>query len=169
MKHSVGIIAVCAGLLLGGCGYQLRGSLEVPETLKNVYVFGASSSLQGEMEAMVKASKGKLATTSKEAGIVIKVLKEDMRIRVLSIGATGKSTESELDYYLKFQFYNNNDQPLLEEQTIEMAREFFNDQTAVLAKTGEEQLIRNEIYKQAARMVMARAKVAIDTVPKNQP
>jgi LPS-assembly lipoprotein len=49
------------------------------------------------------------------------------------VGSTGKSSEVELDYYLRFQFYDNKENPLLEEQTIEIAREFYNDQTAILA------------------------------------
>jgi LPS-assembly lipoprotein len=153
-------------LLQFGCGYHMRGSLDMPESLKNIYVFGASGNFETEIVTMLKASKSKLATNAKDASIVVKILKEDMRLRVLSIGTTGKSTESELNYYLRFQFYDNQDHELMDEQTIEISREFFNDQTAVLAKSTEEQLIRTEIYKQAARMMMARAKIAADTNPK---
>ena len=166
MKLISKMILMLVLFFLSGCGYHLRGSLDMPESLKNVYVTGASAVFQTEMAAMMKASKGKLASNSSEAGIVVKISKEDMHIRVLSIGTTGKSTESELDYYLRFQFFDKKDNPLMEEQTIELAREFFNDQTAILAKTGEEQLIRSEIYKQAARMLMARAKVAIESTKK---
>jgi len=166
MKQTGKLIVIAALVILSGCGYHLRGSLDMPEELKNIYVTGASAAFQTEMTGVIKASQGKLVNTSKEAGIVIKILKEQMRTRVLSIGATGKSTESELNYYLRFQFYDNNDNPLMEEQTIEMSREFFNDQTAVLAKAGEELLIRNEIYKQATRVLMARAKIAIDNSKK---
>jgi LPS-assembly lipoprotein len=155
-----------AVLMLSGCGYHLRGSIVLPESLKNVYVFGASSNLQAEMVAMLKASKSTLAPSASDAGVVIKIIKEEMRNRVLSIGTTGKSTESEVDYYLRFQFFDKQDNPLMDEQTIEMAREFFNDQTAVLAKSNEEQLIKAEIYKQIARMLMARASVAVENQKK---
>jgi LPS-assembly lipoprotein len=149
-------------LSMSACGYHLRGSIEMPESLKTVYVSGASSTLQSEISAFMRASKGKIVTTLSEAGIVVKILKEDMRTRVLSIGTTGKSAESELNYYLRFQFFDKQDNPLKDEQTIELAREYFNDQTAVLAKSSEAQLITSEIYKQASRMLMAQARVAID-------
>lgn len=149
-------------LVLSGCGYQLRGSFDLPESVKNVYLQGAASSLQTEMAGIMKASKGNLVNTSREAGVVIKILKEDMRNKVLSVGATGKSTEFELNYYMRFQIFDKNDKPLQDEQTVEMSRDYFNDQTAVLAKSGEEMLIRTELYKQAARMLLARAKVALD-------
>lgn len=166
MKQACRTVLIFALIFLSGCGYHLRGSIDIPESLKNVYVFGASGPLQTEMVAMLRASKGKLSASPNDAGVVVKILKEDLSTRVLSIGATGKSNESELNYYLRFQFYDNKENPMMDEQTIEMAREFFNDQTAVLAKTNEEQLIRKEIYKQAARMLMARARVAVDNQKK---
>ncbi len=155
--------AVCfAGLLAAGCGYQLRGSMDLPENLRNVYVSGATSSLQSEIGSLLRLSKAKLAASSADAGIVVKVLKEDMSNRVLSIGATGKSTESELNLYLRYQLYDNKDQLLQDEQTIELAREYFNDQTAVLGKASEDLTIRGELYKQAARVLMSRARAALD-------
>jgi LPS-assembly lipoprotein len=162
MKQLGKVILGCTLLLATGCGYQLRGSLDVPDELKNVYMTGDSPSLHLEMVNMMKASKGKLLSTSTGAGVVIKINKEDIRTRVLSIGTTGKSTESELNYYVRYQIFDSNDKPLIEEQTLEIAREFFNNQTAVLAKSAEEQLIRNEIYQQATRILMSRAKIAID-------
>ncbi len=166
MKQAIRKVLILALAFFCGCGYHLRGSIDIPESLKNVYVSGASAALQTQMVAMLKASKSNLAPIPSEAGIVIKILKEDIRNRVLSIGTTGKSTESEINYYLRFQYFDNKDNPLQDEQTIEMAREFFNDQTAVLAKSSEEQMIRAEIYKQAARMLMARATIAIDNQKK---
>ena len=162
------MILIIVLLFLSACGYHLRGSVDIPESLKNVYVVGANPYLQIEIAALLKASKGKIANSSKEAGIVIKVVKENITNRVVSIGATGKSTESELNYYLRFQFFDNQDKPLMDEQTIELAREYFNDQTAILAKTSEAQLITIEIYKQASRLLMARARVAIDNVKPNE-
>jgi LPS-assembly lipoprotein len=166
MTRASRIVLIVALGFLSACGYHLRGSIALPEALKNMYLFGASSSLQSEMLVMVKGSKGKLATSPNDAGIVVKVLREEMRRRILSIGATGKSSEVELDYYLRFQFYDNQEKPLMDEQTIEMTREFFNDQTAVLAKDSEELVISKEIYKQAARMLLARAQIAIENQKK---
>jgi LPS-assembly lipoprotein len=166
MRQTRACILLMAWLMLTGCGYHLRGSVDMPESLKNMYLFNASSMLQTEIQTLLKSAKGKIAGSPNEAGIVVKVLKEDMTTRVLSIGSAGKSSESELNYYLRFQFYDNQENELMEEQTIEMAREYFNDQTAVLAKSNEEQLIRKEIYKQSARMLIARAKVAVDQIKK---
>ncbi|MDD2762275.1 MAG: LPS assembly lipoprotein LptE [Methylomonas sp.] len=148
------------------CGYHLRGSIDLPVELKSIYMFGMSASLNGEMKSLLRAADSKVAASPNQAGVVIKVLKEDMRRRVTSVGQTGKSSEMELNYYLRFQFYDNQENPLLEEQTIEMSREFFNDQTVILAKENEEVIILKEMYRQAARTLLSRAEVAIGTKKK---
>lgn len=159
-----GILLLC--LLLTACGYHLRGSISMPESLKNLYIFNASSALQSQLGEVIKSSKGHLAGSPGEAGLVIKILNEEMKTRVLSIGSTGKSNESELNYFLQFQFYDNQENQIMEEQRIEIAREYFNDQTAVLAKSNEEEMLRKEIYKQAVRMLMLRAEAAAAKIKK---
>lgn len=163
MKSSIKIALIVFLSLLTACGYHLRGSIVLPDELKNMYLFGPSQALKTEIEHILHSSKGKITSSPNEASVVIKVMKEEIRNRVLSIGATGKSSETEINYYLRFQIYDNQETPLMEEQTIELSREFFNDQTAVLAKEGEEQLIRKEMYKQVARMLIARAQLAVES------
>jgi len=162
MKYSIRIGLTLFLSLLIGCGYHLRGSITLPDELKNMYLFGPSASLKTEIEQILRSSKGKFATSPNEAGVVIKVMKEDLSRRVLSIGSTGKASEFELNYYLRFQIYDNQEVALMDEQTIELSREYFNDQTAVLAKEGEETIIRKEMYKQVARMLIARAQLAVE-------
>jgi len=152
------IFFVCS---MTACGYHLRGSIQLPTELKSVYVFGMSGALNQEMKGLLRASDAKLASSPNQAGVVVKVLQENMKRRVVSVGETGKSSEMALDYYLQFQFYDNQENPLMNEQTIELSREFFNDQTAYLAKENEEQMIKTEMYRQAARMILSRAEVAV--------
>ena len=166
MKIASKIVLIVALSLMTGCGYHLRGSIALPAALKSMYFFGLSGSLNAEMKAILRASDAKIAASPNEAGVVIKVLKEDMRRRIISVGQTGKSSEMELNYYLRFQFYDNQENPLLDEQTIELSREFFNDQTAYLAKENEEHIITKEMYRQAARMIMSRAQIAVETQKK---
>lgn len=159
---TVHLFWICWLFFVSACGYHLRGTELIPDTLKNLYLIGASPQFQAEAVSMLKSANGQLVNSPESAGIVIRILKEDMHNRVVSIGTTGKSTESEVNYYIRFQLFDNKDNPLQEEQTLEVSREFFNDQTAVLAKSSEELLIRTELYKQVVRMVFARAKSVIE-------
>lgn len=163
MKKIAKLILVLSLVFLTACGYHMRGSIALPEELRSMYFFGVSGSLDTELKALLKAADARVVTSPNDAGVVLKVLKEDLRRRVISVGSSGKSSEIELLYYLRFQFYDNHENTLLDEQVVELNREFFNDQTALLAKAEEEQTILKEIYRQAARMVLTRAKIAAES------
>jgi LPS-assembly lipoprotein len=147
---------------LTACGYQLRGAVELPEGMENLYLENASGQLRDEIRKALKFSKGKLVSSPKEAGIVIKILKEEMRTRVLSLSATGKANQFELLYNLIFSIYDPSGKLLLGNQRVQSQRSYFNDQEEVLAQTNEEQLIRNEMYSQAVRSIVIRSRIAME-------
>ncbi len=149
-------------LFLTACGYQLRGAVELPEGMENVYLENASGQLRDEIRKALKFSKGKLVSSPKEAGIVIKILKEEMRTRVLSLSALGKANQFELLYDLNFSIYDPSGKLLLANQRVQSQRSYFNDQVEVLAQTNEEQLIRNEMYSQAVRSIVIRSRIAME-------
>ncbi|MDP1774887.1 MAG: LPS assembly lipoprotein LptE [Methylobacter sp.] len=148
-------------LLLSACGYHLRGYFQFPENMKNVYVEGGSVPLLDQFRQVVKSSTAKLADSRKGAGIVIKIFNEDFNRRVLSLSSQGKSNEFELTYRLDYEFANANDVLLMEQQTVEIRREYYNDQQFVIAKENEESVIRNEMYLQAVQTILNRARIVL--------
>lgn len=148
--------------LLTACGYQLRGSVELPDGMENLYLENASGPLQTEIRKALKFSKGKLVASPEDAGIVIKVQKEDMKVRVLSVSSTGKANQFELLYNLVFSIYSPEGELLLGNQKVQSQRSYFNDQEEILAQSNEEQIIRNEMYSQAVRSIVVRSRIAME-------
>lgn len=148
-------------LLLSACGYHLRGALDLPENMKSVYVEGGSGPLLEQFKQMMSASSAQLANSRKGAGIVIKIFNEDFNRRVLSLSTRGKSNEFELVYRLDYEFANASDAVLMERQSVEIRREYYNDQQFVIAKDNEETVIRNEMYQQAVQAIVNRARVVL--------
>lgn len=149
-------------LILSACGYQLRGTIELPKGMENIYLEGASGQLRDEIQTALKFSKGQLVSTAEAAGIVIKIHKEAMRTRVLSVSSTGKANQFELIYELLFSIYEPSGVLLMANQRVQSQRSYFNDQEEVLAQTNEEQLIRNEMYSQAVRSIVIRSRIAME-------
>ena len=149
--------------LLSACGYHLRGALELPANLKNVYVEGGSAPLLDQFKQTMKSTSTQLTTTRKGAGLVIKVFNEDFSRRVLSLSSRGKSNEFELLYRLDYELANANDAKMMERQTVEIRREYYNDQQFVIAKDNEENVIRNEMYQQAVNSIVNRARMALES------
>lgn len=149
-------------LLLSACGYHLRGAIDLPANMKNVYVEGGSAPLLEQFKQVMKSSSVQLVDSRKGAGIVIKIFNEDFNRRVLSLSSRGKSNEFELEYRLDYELANASDALLMARQSVDVRREYFNDQQFVIAKDQEEALIRSEMYRQAVQTIVNRARVALE-------
>jgi len=149
-------------LFLTACGYQLRGAMKLPKGMENLYLENASGPLRDKISKALKSSKGKLVSSPKEAGIVIKILQEEMKTRVSSLSSTGKANQFEFLYNLNFSVYDSSGKLLLANQPIQIQRSYFNNQQQILAQTNEEQIIRNEMYAQAVRSILIRSRIAME-------
>jgi LPS-assembly lipoprotein len=149
-------------LLLSACGYHLRGALELPANMKNVYVEGGSATLLEQFKQVMTSSSAQIASSRKDAGIVIKIANEAFNKRVLSLSTRGKSNEFELTYRLDYEFANASDAVLMPQQSVEIRREYYNDQQFIIAKDQEEAVIRNEMYQQAVQNIVNRARVVLE-------
>jgi LPS-assembly lipoprotein len=155
------VIIVVTALLLSACGYHMRGSAELPVNLKSVYVEGGTAALREQFKQTFKSSSAQLTDSRKDVVIVIKIFNENFNRRVLSLSTRGKSNEFELEYRLDYEFAKASDEPLMERQSLEVRREYYNDQQFMIAKDNEEAVIRNEMYQQAVNTIINRARVVL--------
>lgn len=153
-------------LSISACGYHLRGSIDLPEGLKRIYMQGASGLLHKIMQRTLKSSGGELVTSIEQSGIVIQVLKEKMDRRVLSLSSSGRANEYEIIYTLNFNLLDAEGNLLSKKQKIEISKDYFNDQEEVLAKDNEEQVIREEIYRTAVQSIVNRSRVVLENLDK---
>ncbi len=152
---------IASMFLLTACGYHLRSAIDIPEAMKSVYIEGAGSELHREMKQSLRYSEGRLVSAPSQAGLVIKVVKDDMRRRVLALDSQGKAIEFELNYTVTYSLLDAQGKILLDQQNLEIDREFFNSQQDILAKNNEELVIRDEIYRQAVRSIVSRARAVL--------
>lgn len=157
----VNAIVVLFAVLLTACGYQLRGAVDLPASMQKVYLQNASSPLREQFGTSIRASSGRMVDSVGQAGVVINVLTERFDRRVLSLSSTGKANEFELLYALDFEVLNSKGGVMLKRQTIELSREYFNDQQAIIAKTNEEEVIRTEMYQQAVRSIINQTRARL--------
>ena len=152
-------------LLLSACGYHLRGALELPAGMKNVYLEGGSGPLQEQFNSAMKTSSVGIASSPETAGMIVRIFNEDNQRRVLSLSSTGTANDFELNYRFDYELVDSKNKVLMPRQSIDIKREYYNDQVAVIAKGNEETVIRNEMYQQAVRSIINRARVAMAASP----
>ncbi len=156
-------VLLSAIFLLTACGYHMRGSIELPESLQKMYVQGASKELSEAIKQAFRSTSGELVKNAADAGMILSVIDEDYQRRTVAISSAGYSNEYELTYRLVFDLIDKNGKELVSAQRVEVSQAYFNQQssTTVLGKENEEQVIRKELYLKAVRSVIQRARAEL--------
>lgn len=151
-------------LFLGGCGFHLRNSQDLP--FSTLYInLPESSELRALLARNVRAgSKTEVVSEAAEAEAVFTVTGDLQRKVVLSLNTSGRVREYQLIRTFSFRLYNNQGQDLMVPAKIEIRRDISYTDDQILSKEAEETLLWRDIQNDMAQQVLRRLAVA-----KNKP
>lgn len=145
-------------LLLTACGFHLRGAVQLPRGMEVTYLQDQqpSSSLAVPLRQVLTSNGARVTNTLDEATATLRILSETFDRRLLSTGRTATEKDYELVYTAAFSAQAKNSAWSAEAQEIRITREFKFDETQVLAKTAEQEQLRNVMLQDAARQILVR-------------
>ena len=140
----------------GGCGYQLRGGVSLPPALDGIHVAGPAG-IGSALTQMLESGGADIRPGSESAKAVLRLSRERFTRRVLSVDPdTGKEREIELAYSVAFRVAGGDGEELMPEQTVSLLRDYVVDAGAVLGKSREEGVLREEMRRDAAGQIARR-------------
>lgn len=145
-------------LLIGACGFHLRGSFELPLWMEKVHVQDAAPHKEVTIQLkQALASSGAVLTASPAEATVVVQLGQDKTTRRLLAAATGAHLKDyELKYEVALSVRDESGKVLVDNALIAVFREMVFDETRVLAKTSEQETMRREMIQDAVRQIMRR-------------
>lgn len=145
-------------LLLSGCGFHLRGSVELPAALESLYIAGTPSDgeLAVAIEIALASNGGQRAADRETATAVLAIEDERFTRRVLSVDSSGKALEYELNYRLAYTLYSVEGKELVAYQRIEQQRDYLYDAGNVLGMSDEEQALRETMRRSGVNRMLQR-------------
>jgi len=153
------ILVLVLVLMLGACGFQLRGAAQLP--FKTLYVEGGGSALGVDLQRALRyGSNVQIAATPAEAQAVLQVLGEGREKRILSIGANGRVSEYVLFYRFSFRLHDGKGKELMPAQPLELKRDISFNDAQVLAKEQEEAMLYRDMQADAVQQVIRRLNAA---------
>jgi len=155
------LLNVFMGLLLvaiAGCGFQLRGVVPLPDSLKLMYVQGINvqQGLGLALKRGLKQNGIQVVNGYEKESAVLTVLENKFERRVLSVGNNAKVNEYELYHTLKFKVTDGQGTLIVEPQEVEAVRDYQFDQTQVLSSDGEEAILREQLNQQLVDSLLRR-------------
>ena len=149
-------------LLLGGCGFQLRGTgpatTPLPADLSPLQLRGlvASDPTRAELAMLLRSSGVTLASGGATAASVLQLSDRQSRRRVIAVDSDGKVLEYELFESLQFELRDGAGNSRLQAQRVAIERSHLNPGVQVLGKESEEQTLRREMRRDLAGQIVNR-------------
>jgi LPS-assembly lipoprotein len=153
MKGAVPILC----LLLASCGFHLQGRTPLPDAFAYTFIDTKDEQtdfVQDLRKALI-ASGAKVIRTQGSSGATIDVHDDELTERVLSVSARNIPTEYELTYKVKFSVTSGG-KSLIENEEISATRDFSFDETQLLAKEREQEILREALARDLVALVMRR-------------
>jgi len=151
------LLLVIPLLLPAGCGFQLRGSTDVPPELSPVYVHAASGTrIAGALNQALSDSGVTQSGSAQQARTVIRILEETQDERVTAVNSRGKIIGTELQYRVVFDVIGGDGRLLVEQQRIDLARDYVHPDLEAIAGTEEAELIRSDMVQDMADRILRR-------------
>ncbi|HEV3007978.1 MAG TPA: LPS assembly lipoprotein LptE [Burkholderiales bacterium] len=146
-------------VLLAGCGFRLRGTAEVP--FESVYLPGATSGLALDLKRNIEAgTKARVVDDPKAAEAVLQFTEEARQKEILSLTSAGRVREFQLRYRVGFRVHDGKGADYVPPSTIELTRDVTFNDTEILAKEQEEQLLFRDMQSDMVQQIMRRLAAA---------
>lgn len=157
MQRRTLITAAGALLLTGlaGCGFQLRGQLDVPEHLRQLSLVQHAQNhrLTASLIETLRLNQLEVSTT---APYRLELLKVDERRRTVTLDRAARVDEYELTLRVDYQVTDRKEQLVLKPQTLSTERVYTYDANAATAAAEQETLLKQEMADDLARQLVRR-------------
>lgn len=165
--YTVVALILCASVmaLFTGCGFRLRGSIDLPAELTEVAIQGTRPN--GELGVALRNGftrvGGQVVDSVVNARSVLVITQDSSDRRVLSVDSIGQANEYELAYTLGFRLDDPDGTNRVVPQSINLRRQYRFDPNQTLAKADEEGRLLREMREDAVRQMLRRLKAGLDS------
>jgi LPS-assembly lipoprotein len=144
------------GLLLAGCGFQLR---QAPHFAFSTIYISAGSALANELKRTIASSDGVQvvdAARATSAQVVLDLLGDQREKVVVGLNSTGQVREFQLRTRVKFKLRTPQGKELIPETELLQQRDISFNESAALAKEAEENLLYRDMQTDIVQQLMRR-------------
>ena len=147
-------------LALAGCGFQMRGTASLPfDTLymRPTAVPGVALDLKRNIQSGTHTA---LVDDPKKADAILELTPDIREKVILSLAATGRVREYQLRYRISFRVHDGKGADFIPMTTVQLTRDVTYNDTDVLAKENEEQLLYRDMQADMVQQLMRRLAAA---------
>lgn len=147
------LAALLVALALAGCGFQLRGTANLP--FETIVIPGAGGGIALDLKRNIQSgTNAKVIDDMKSTQAVLQFLEEVRTKEILALTATGRVREYRLIYRVGFRVHDGKGGEFVPANTIRLTRDVTFNDSDILAKEAEEGLLFRDMQFDMVQQVM---------------
>lgn len=165
-RHVLGllgpVVLALLALTASGCGFKLRGALDLPPELRVVYIKTNRSTdtpptgLESALTSLLRGNGVTIAQDPKQATAILEILNESQNSRTLAAARENQARLSTLTYQVTYRVLQPDGKVLAPEAVASATRDLLYPESAVLAREQGTQLARRDMETDIARAILRR-------------
>lgn len=158
MRAILTVPVLMLALLLGACGFHLRGQGTFALPFQSLYVKSSNdyAPFITELKRAIEANSVQITDAPEQAQLTLHIVSETVNKQILSLSGGGRVREFRLHYRISLRAYDLKQDDWLAAEEIMLQRDFSYDDTQVLAKEQEEVLLYQNMRSDAVQQVLRR-------------
>jgi LPS-assembly lipoprotein len=153
------LLATAFCLALAGCGFQLRGTADVP--FETLYLPNSNAGIALDLKRNIQSgTRAKVVEDPKTAQAILQFTEETRNKEILSLTGTGRVREFQLRYRVGFRVHDGKGGDYVPQSVIQLTRDVTFNDSEILAKESEEQLLFRDMQTDMVQQIMRRLAAA---------
>ncbi len=144
--------------LLSGCGFQLRGSADLPAAMDRTYLdmpdrfgeFGRS------LERSLESNGVEVVSSADQASSVLQISQAQFVREAASFSGTALISEFRLTFRVTFRLLSDQGDPLSSQRQVVLFRDYSFDSQEILASQREEEFLRGNLRNDMVNELLRR-------------
>jgi LPS-assembly lipoprotein len=155
LSSRITIVVTLQLLFLAGCGFQMRGAATIPTEMSHTFIETTDrhSLFYRQLRDSFRRAGVELVDSPLDASATFSIISDSTGQRVLSVSARNVPREFEVHYTVIYALKTEKES-LLDPRTQTLTRDYTWDETQVLGKEKEEQLMREAIVEDLIRIIL---------------
>ena len=167
MRAAIACLTLATSLLLSACGFQLRGAYNLP--YESLYVALPDASVIGAgLKRQIRAGGGTRLVEKDEAQAILLQVTELRERQILSLSSSGRVREVRLRFRFAFRVVDPKGRDLVPTTGVELTRDLTYDDSAILAKEQEEQILWRDMENDLVQQLLRRLSTVKPLQPKDE-
>ena len=150
------LVFLLTASLVTGCGFHLRGTINLPDSIKSVAISSPDIKLQDTLADSLESNKIEIVSSPTSTTAQIRIDSADFSREVRTIDSRGKATGYVLILRVSYDVVDGAGKELVKPSQTTARRDYNFDEEQLLSATREEELLHDEMREEAAQGILRK-------------